>query len=586
MSATRAGAWRHAVAAGLVIAAIALAMGLIRPLFAKPVSWDATHVYLPMARSVIADGWAFMQRPESLMAAPLSYVYPALLGAGEVTVRWANVALFAALIALAFFATRRAHSTRAAIAAAFMLAVSPTLRPYVCDILTEPPFFFLMTLWALAVAQVAGGKSAAWAIAGGVALGAATLTRPAVMYFAPAMVAVFGGWWLRMRRSGVAPGAELRSAGALVAMHALALAVGAAWVVHNALAFGFPGIATGAGAALWFGVNPLVDGYDVVYFGMGSDAAIVHDSPSHLSLAGDRNLRSAAWLEFRDTPIAVLAKMYYHKTAAFLFVSSAEYADLPVPFLRAWRIAIFLLATMAIAYRRRSVYVATLAALAAYMVVVHIPVMYNLRYSVGALDIPLTLLAAIGLAEAAGSARRAAFAVAALVIGVGLGLTEVARAAPRSPMPERIAHEVVWMRNVDSAFDVGPERPGVEIPIEKDPRTPPWNFSMMEIDLAVTPLAREAGCGWMRLRYRAPAEKDFPPERFARVPIRPDARMRKLTIGTSFRPLLDKEGLVRMEFECFAPARVEIGKMAVILSQRHRYYRDRNDQQRRAEGRP
>jgi hypothetical protein len=621
VSAIRAGALRHAAVVVVVSAAIALAMGLIRPLFDKPVSWDATHVYLPMARSVISDGWAFMQRPASLMTAPLAYVYPALLGAGEVTVRWANVASFGAVIALAFLAVRRAHSLRAAIAVAFMLAVSPTLRPFVCDILTEPPFFFLMTVWALAVAQVAApattltpaapsprphphpdplprerekrgeggkgrGRNVAWVIVGGVALGLATLTRPAVMYFAPAMTVVLGWWWWRVRRRGLAPDDERHSVGPLAAMHAVALAIGAAWVVRNALAFGYPGIATGAGAALWFGGNPLVDGYDAVYFGMDFDSGIVQESESHLDIAGDRNLRAAAWLEFRDTPIAVLAQMFFRKTAAFLFVSSAEYADLPLAFLRAWRIALVALAVLAIAFRRRSVFVATLAALVAYMVVVHIPVMYNLRYSVGAIDIPLTLLAAIGLAEAAGSAKRAALAIAAVAIGVGFGLAEVARAAPRSPMPERIAHEVVWIRNVDSAFDVGPGTAPVEIPIDKNPGTLAWDLSMTELDLAVVPLARSQGCGWMRLRYRTPQETDFAPRRMARIPIKADGRMRKLVIGTSYPLFLRGEGVVRMEFECVAPARVEIGKMAIIVSQRQRHYLDLLNRQRRAEGRP
>jgi hypothetical protein len=126
----------------------------------------------------------------------------------------------------------------------------------------------------------------------------------------------------------------------------------------------------------------------------------------------------------------------------------------------------------------------------------------------------------------------------------------------------------------------------VEIPIDKNPAAPQWDLSMMELDLAVTPLARAAGCGWMRLRYRTPEENDFAPKRFARIPIKPDGRMRKLAIGTSFPLALLREGVVRMEFECAAPARVEIGKMAIIVSRREQHYLDLYNRQRRTEGRP
>ncbi|HEX7559274.1 MAG TPA: glycosyltransferase family 39 protein, partial [Usitatibacter sp.] len=227
-----------------ILGAIALAACLIIPRARYPLSFDALHSYLPMARSLLDQGWAFMQRPESLATAPIGYLWPALFGADATITRWANMALFAATIALAYHAVRVAHSWQAGALAAFLIAISPTLRPFVADVLTEPPFFFLIAVWIVAVARTARGSGAAWIVAGGIALALATLTRPAIMYFAPVMVVVF----LAMK--------ERR----LAAMHAIALAGAALWILRNAITFGFPAVATGAGAALFLGVNPLVNG--------------------------------------------------------------------------------------------------------------------------------------------------------------------------------------------------------------------------------------------------------------------------------------------------------------------------------------
>src|SRR5882672_11211910 len=106
---------RHAFA---LVVAMGLAAALIVPRLALPVSFDASHSYLPMARRLLAEGLAFLHRPESLFYAPLAYVYPALLGASEPLVRWANIALYLATLILAFLVARDAHSNRAGLLAA------------------------------------------------------------------------------------------------------------------------------------------------------------------------------------------------------------------------------------------------------------------------------------------------------------------------------------------------------------------------------------------------------------------------------------------------------------------------------------
>jgi hypothetical protein len=58
-----------------------------------------------------------------------------------------------------------------------------------------------------------------------------------------------------------------------------------------------------------------------------------------------------------------------------------------------------------------------LATTIAYLVAVHIPVLYEHRYSVGALDLWLALLAGVGVMELVQRRDRTAFAWVALVAG-------------------------------------------------------------------------------------------------------------------------------------------------------------------------
>src|SRR5258706_371329 len=91
-----------------------------------------------------------------------------------------------------------------------------------------------------------------------------------------------------------------------------------------------------------------------------------------------------------------LASMYAHKLAAFLFITNAESGD--VFGLRTWRIATLILAAFGLAGMRDRWLRGVVAGVLAYQVVVHVPVLYQHRYSVGALDVWLAMLAGVGIA--------------------------------------------------------------------------------------------------------------------------------------------------------------------------------------------
>jgi len=86
------------------------------------------------------------------------------------------------------------------------------------------------------------------------------------MYFAPLAAVVFAWRAFRHRREE-----DKR----LAILHAIAAVGIALWIARNAITFAFPAVATGAGVALFFGANPLVDGFDRTWYQVSRDAAFV-----------------------------------------------------------------------------------------------------------------------------------------------------------------------------------------------------------------------------------------------------------------------------------------------------------------------
>lgn len=577
---------RSQLGSGLaVLGAMGLALLLIVPRLALPVSFDGAHTYLPSAARFLAEGFSFLGTEQSVMVAPLSYFYPALLGASEKAVRWSNVLLYLAAIALAFDAVRLAHSRGAGIATAFLLAFSPTLRPYIGDVLSEPPYIFAVVLWATAVSRVATfptGPQYGWIAAGALALSIATLTRPSVMLFAPGMTALFA--WRAWKSNARERPVEWR----LAMLHALAMVLPLAWILRNYLLFGLASIATGSGAALWLGIDPLVDGFDPSYFGMDYDVGGVARDMSHLSIEADRTLRAVAAIQLQDIPLPVMAEMLARKAAALLVFSSHEMGE-GLAAQRSWRIVLLVLAGAAIMWTRRSRVVLAVSAMVAYMVAIHLPALYHHRYAVGALDPPLTLLAAIGLANCFKPAARALGAAVVVTLLTLAGLSTLQNAGPGSPRVDRVPGQVIWTRDVSTIdplvlqgatrearakFTISPNS-AIEIPVRGTSGFFPGDYSAAIMGISITPLREQSGCEGMRLRFRGINETGFAPARTVRIPVESDGQMRALVIGTTQPLHLNTDGVLRLEFECAYPVALELGKITLIAPRRSIVYRQK-----------
>jgi hypothetical protein len=317
-----------------------------------------------------------------------------------------------------------------------------------------------------------------------------------------------------------------------------------------------------------------------------------------LSLEGDRILRGVAMVELRDTPLPVLAEMFVRKAIAFLFVTSAEPSG-GVTVLRSWRILLFVFAAAAIVLQWRTRVVATLTAFVVYMVLVHLPALYNHRYSVGALDVPLAILAAIGLAECLRKPAHFALAAAVAVLGIAAGVMQHLFAAPGEPRIDRSPVELIWSKDIRDIHDLRLENatrtapsnfelaPGaaIEIPVTNAPKFHPWDFSMTTLNLAIKPQARLSGCTALRLRYKKSADERYAEGRVVRIPVQADGRMHAITVGTTVPLAINHEGVLRIEFECAYPAALEMGTISIAAPRRAFHYRDRYLEQQKASAR-
>jgi len=380
------------------------------PIVADGFLWfDTEYTYLPLARRLLQDSTSFWNSPDILAAAPGIFVYMALAHADVVTIQTFNLTLALTSVILLFDATRRSFGFVAASVAAWLCACSPVLVLISIWLMAEPPYLFLVALWLWASACCMdrhAGKVLAWIspMLAGLALGMATLTRATYMYWIPSAIVALCILAISARWRHLLPWKKLLLA------HVIALICIGAYMAANAQKFHKLTIANGAGAALFFGINPMLRGQEPPYFGLA------HSSPtqmSHLSIEGDSILTQAHRKIASSLPLASLFKTHLDKAATFLFFSKSHLRNYSE---RAWRIFLLVLAICGAWLGRHKPMTWLLAGVLIYQWAVHIPVLYNQRYSVSALDTGLTLLAAAGAGMLWSLPRRKLFISCTVVI--------------------------------------------------------------------------------------------------------------------------------------------------------------------------
>ena len=504
---------------GLLAAALALHLFGLAP-FASSQDFDAIHVYLPFAQRLLAEGPAFFLGEQSIQAPPFAYAWPALLGAEMETVRWVNIGLSCLLLLLLYRTATLWHSRAAGLLAAFAFAASPLMKPYLPTALTEPPFLFLMGAWIWGLSEWRAQGRAAYLYAAGVALGLALLTRASFFY---GLLLLLPFLW--------------RSRPVFLA-HVIALAFPLAFLAKNLLVLGFAFYVTGAGNALYLGTSPLFRGYDPAYLGLVYDVGAVTGLSSHLSIQADAMLQAAARILLSEANPVDLASLWAHKLAAFLFVTNAEASVLE---LRTWRIGTLVLATVGIVNLRDRWLRWLLAGIVAYQVAVHVPVLYNHRYSVGALDLWLTLLAGVGAAHLWERRRAREIAAAGLLFAAGSAAGAWHAGSGRMPEPDVFAapHTLVWQSRAQT----------VDLDLTREPAFSDWFNHVLVIDTAP--------CGMLRIEY-------------------PDGRRWERSMATETKRHVHQVGLLgpraKLSLDC-APERVAVYSARGGLALRERLVR-------------
>jgi 4-amino-4-deoxy-L-arabinose transferase-like glycosyltransferase len=506
--------------------------------------FDAVHTYLPMARQLLADGLGYFATEASIHMPPFAYIWPALFGAELGTVKTVNFLLSGATLVLVFRTGWLLHSELAGLAAAALFALCPTTKPFLAAALSEPPYFFLTALWIWSLAEVYVGGSRRLLIITAISLGLASITRGSLFYLLPVLVLFF--FLKRERDAAIA--------------HLAALAFPAIFIVKNAILFGFPFFATGSGNALYLGHHPVTGGFDPYYFGIGFDVGSVIQGPDHLSLASERLFTGIARMMVLQDDPAHLAWLYLHKLGAFLFVTNIAAEDHAV-WLRAWRIFALIVGAVGFAAVGSSLLRWVLGLMLAYQVAVHLPVLYTMRYSVGALDLWLVLLAGIGIAAMIERRSLAHFGKVALVTTAGLGFGWWHFV--RGPEPQldltRSRSPLVWEMTRLHGYGL------IEAVVPASVQFPTWSNFAIAMDAA-------SGCASIRISYRRDGQQEYSPVVTHRLD--DDGRVHHYRWGANAPLEVIAPGRLRIEAPCMMEiSRLAIHKLDAGADLRERYLR-------------
>lgn len=377
--------------------------------------FDSQITYLPLAREFLDSGLAVFSNPQSVHVPPGSYLYMALVGADPDNVRLLNLGMAMASVFMIYLLVSGVSGSLAGLFAASFYALNPFLHSILIQPLSEPPFIFFSLLWLLGLVQACNSqRPLAWILLSVLGLSCSILTRGILFYWVYAAILVALGIMLFARA------ADSKSrARKILLVHGLALIPVWGYIYHNDRTHDVPMIATGSGAALYFGNNPATGGYEPPYFGLYHDEWEVIVPGSHLSPENDDRLKFAAKGLISDMGPATFIGLTMNKMAANMFFSKTGMGDELYQY-RSARLILFFLAGVALVFATRNMLAVMLMGLLVYSVVILSPAMYNFRYSMGAIELPLILAAGMGVASLAAQPDRRRYLILAIGIAIWL----------------------------------------------------------------------------------------------------------------------------------------------------------------------
>ena len=237
--------------------------------------------------------------------------------------------------------------------AAWALALSPLLRPFIAQPLTEAPFLLFTAIWWWGLVAYLQGERL-FLIAAVIGGSLSMLTRQ--VWFYPVLLLVLSAAALRLLRN---KGMTSR----MLLVHALILVAPAMVMVKNYATVNHAVVATGAGSALYFGQHPLTGGFKPPLIGLSYDEGAVLSllNVDHKSPLGDTVLTAIGLEWLRDRPILESLAQMPTRIGRVLFLPNRGLA--PTAFNhRALRIATVCLALIALVAMWRNPLVVLLGA--------------------------------------------------------------------------------------------------------------------------------------------------------------------------------------------------------------------------------
>lgn len=539
---------------------------------------DAAIVYLPLATKLLENPLTILSEPAAVTVAPGSYFYMALAGAEPARIFIFNIVLAVCSALLIFDLCRRLGGIYAGLAGALLYCTSPLLPHVLIPTLNEPPYLFFTTLWLWSTVLIGDKQDKLWPVlVAGFALLLSILTRAIYFYWLfPAVVTCLLVYVysknLDLKKLGVR----------ILAAHLIAAAGAGAYTFYNWQVHDTPMIATGSGGALYFGSNPVTLGYEPPYFNMLHDEWMVTDRVnSHLTPHNDRRLSFVAKQMLKDMPAQDLAELYTNKLGAILFFSQAN-MQLNIFNERAFRIFLLALAVAGVFYYRKNLIVVMLFCVFLYVTAVHVPAMYNQRYSIGALDLPLTLLAALGVAQLIrqySNKKLIAGMFLIIVTGITLGTLHQRYSAPLMPRLDKGISRLALqapLENLDyQGFSNNPLT-AVATTLVKTPSITWKNISnhtrggtpIISIDV----LEIDKGCKKVEFTYSDKEQNIW----YSSMQLKRPKAPLTLNFGTLHLNNIDKyNSQLDIKFKCPNNSALKIGAIALYLSQTGLYYNEK-----------
>jgi hypothetical protein len=386
-----------------------------------------------------------------------------------------------------------------------------------------------------------------------IAIVLAALTRATMFYGILGLVVVFAAL--------SAAGPDKQASRRALAIYLVALVLPAALIAKNLAFFGLPFYTTGGGNALYLGNNPVTGGYDPNYLGLMYDVGSIARDQSHLTVGAERLLGGTARFMIAEQDRGQLALMHLKKLAAFLFVTSAEQGSSA---LRSWRIALLLFSALGAFAIRWPAMRWALVGMLLYQVAVHVPVLYTHRYSVGAIDLWLVLLASAGAASLL-SLRRwvpALVFVAAAAGCVLYGRWLYKHDGPPQPDVFRAARIEMW-QGAKTAYRADPASGPLDIAVAH--RSLPFDRALnyvLVLDVSAPNAPQAAGCTGLVVAYRREGDADF--GRAVERDIR-GAGAHRIQVGSSHIGL-HADGMLRLHMRCRAATTLTFERMAIYAA--------------------